>query len=323
MSLEQTLERLALTVSPATLDDAQRVFDLEATVDMHDYGDVDFTVDEMRDELEAADLTNDTWLVSLASAPDAALVARALLEPRAGVEYRAHVSVHPDWRGRGIGSALALELERSLAGRKPPEDDGWPVFGFIRADAPREARWSEHLGYAWARRFLRMRIELNEPPPEPQWPDGVTVRDFVPGQDERPVHDALEAAFSDHWGHVTRPPEDLVARTQRSDFDPGLWHVAIDDGRIVAPATNSILPDGVGWVSGLGVIPSHRRRGLARAILLHSFGVFWRRGMNAVALGVDAESLTGATRLYESVGMREVLAWDQVRKRVPYSTSTE
>ena len=58
-------------------------------------------------------------------------------------------------------------------------------------------------------------------------------------------------------------------------------------------------------------------------MLLHSFGVFWRRGLKAVALGVDSESLTGATRLYESVGMRVVQQYDQVRKLVRYSTSTE
>jgi mycothiol synthase len=319
VSLQETLDRLALTVTPAVLDDAERVFDLEAAVDTHDFGDVDFTVDDIRDELEASDLAADTWLVSRADAPRGALIARALLEPRGGVEYRGQVAVHPEWRGRGIGSALARELEEGVRRRKPAGNAAeWPLLGFIQADQPGLTRWTERLGYAWSRRFLRMRIELNAPPPEPQWPAGITVRDFVLGQDERPLHDALDAAFTDHWGHVARPPEDLVARTQRSDFDPGLWHVAVEDGQIVATATNSTLPDGVGWVSGLGVIPSHRRRGLARAILLHSFGVFWRRGMTAVALGVDAESLTGATRLYESVGMRTVLAWDQVRKVVPW-----
>ena len=46
-----------------------------------------------------------------------------------------------------------------------------------------------------------------------------------------------------------------------------------------------------------------RQRGIARALLLHTFGELWRRDRRWAALGVDAESLTGATRLYESVGM--------------------
>jgi ribosomal protein S18 acetylase RimI-like enzyme len=64
------------------------------------------------------------------------------------------------------------------------------------------------------------------------------------------------------------------------------------------------------------VVPSHRRRGLARAILLQAFNDFWRRGQRSVALGVDADSLTGATRLYESAGMRVVESHDQVSKQL-------
>jgi mycothiol synthase len=39
--------------------------------------------------------------------------------------------------------------------------------------------------------------------------------------------------------------------------------------------------------------------------LLHqAFGEFYRRGERVVALGVDADNSTGATRLYERAGMR-------------------
>jgi ribosomal protein S18 acetylase RimI-like enzyme len=46
-----------------------------------------------------------------------------------------------------------------------------------------------------------------------------------------------------------------------------------------------------------------RRRGLGLALLQHAFTEFWRRGERTVALGVDAENPTGATRLYERAGM--------------------
>ena len=35
-----------------------------------------------------------------------------------------------------------------------------------------------------------------------------------------------------------------------------------------------------------------------------AFAEFWRRGERRVGLGVDAESPTGATRVYERAGMR-------------------
>ncbi len=46
--------------------------------------------------------------------------------------------------------------------------------------------------------------------------------------------------------------------------------------------------------------------GLGKNLLLAAFGEFHRRGRRGAALDVDAHSLTGATRLYESVGMAEV-----------------
>lgn len=61
-----------------------------------------------------------------------------------------------------------------------------------------------------------------------------------------------------------------------------------------------------GWISELGVLPEHRRRGLAAALLTHAFAELARRGRVRARLGVDAESTTGAVRLYERVGMSVV-----------------
>jgi mycothiol synthase len=57
-------------------------------------------------------------------------------------------------------------------------------------------------------------------------------------------------------------------------------------------------------VNILGVRRPWRRRGVALALLQHSFREFYSRGRYKVGLGVDAQSLTGATRLYEKAGMR-------------------
>jgi mycothiol synthase len=51
------------------------------------------------------------------------------------------------------------------------------------------------------------------------------------------------------------------------------------------------------------VLRSHRRRGIGMALLHHAFGEYYRRGYKGVTLGVDAENLTGALRLYKKVGM--------------------
>ena len=46
------------------------------------------------------------------------------------------------------------------------------------------------------------------------------------------------------------------------------------------------------------------------ALLLNSFQEFYRRGKQRVGLGVDASSLTNATRLYENAGMHISLQYD-------------
>ena len=321
LSAPSELDALHLGVRRAAVDDAPVLFDLISAIDRHDFGDVDMTVEEVRDDLAGYDLANDSWLVFRPEADGEPLVAFAAVEPRADEEFRGHVSVHPEWRGRGIGSVLARQIEQSVRERLTPAGDAIPILGFVKGDSTPEREWVERLGYVWSRRFWRMRIDLESAPPEPEWPAGITVRDFVPGQDDRAMYDAQEAAFADHWGHVARPYDEFLKRLDRSDFDASLWHLALDGNTVVGTASNSTLPDDVGWVSGLGTIPGYRRRGIARALLLHSFGVFWRRGMPSVALGVDADSLTGATGLYESVGMQVVQQYDQFRKLIAYSST--
>ncbi len=70
-----------------------------------------------------------------------------------------------------------------------------------------------------------------------------------------------------------------------------------------------------GWVETLGVRPAWRRRGIGQALLRSAFLAFFERGERTVALQVDAESPTGATRLYERAGMRvlyEVVVWEKM-----------
>ena len=91
-----------------------------------------------------------------------------------------------------------------------------------------------------------------------------------------------------------------------SRYDPSLWTIAWADDEI---AGGTICEAGVydmGWVRSLSVRRPWRRQGLGMALLLNAFRDFHRRGERRVGLGVDAESPTGATRLYERAGMHVV-----------------
>jgi ribosomal protein S18 acetylase RimI-like enzyme len=62
-------------------------------------------------------------------------------------------------------------------------------------------------------------------------------------------------------------------------------------------------PDG-SYVEYLGVLPSARGRGVARSLLATVIADAAARGRNRVGLEVDADSPTGADRLYVSMGWR-------------------
>jgi len=90
--------------------------------------------------------------------------------------------------------------------------------------------------------------------------------------------------------------------TEHEVFDPSLWFLAWD-GQEIAGAILCKLVVGQGWVDVVGVRRPWRGRGLGLALLRHAFGEYQRRAIKRVALSVDAESVTGAPRLYSRAGM--------------------
>jgi ribosomal protein S18 acetylase RimI-like enzyme len=168
-------------------------------------------------------------------------------------------------------------------------------------------RLFEDRGMRVIRHFYRMRIELDTEPAEPSWADGITVRPATPDDAER-VYEAHQESFEDHWEHTRIPFEEWEHWLMREGYDASLWYLAEENAEIAGLALNREQDGerGVGWVSVLGVRKPWRRRGLGRALLLHTFHEFRRRGFYAAALGVDADSLTGANKLYEDAGMRVI-----------------
>ena len=158
-----------------------------------------------------------------------------------------------------------------------------------------------------------MAIEIDSQPPGPEWPEGVTVRNFLPGQDERAVYETVAEAFQDHWGYLQPTFESWQREWFKDRFDPSLWWLAFDGEELAGTALCTYLID-MGWVRSLAVRRPWRGRGLGTALLHAAFADFYRRGKRKVGLGVDSQNLTGATRLYERAGMRVVRQFDQYRK---------
>ena len=73
------------------------------------------------------------------------------------------------------------------------------------------------------------------------------------------------------------------------------------DGKMIAFAIGVIEEDGVGHITTIGVSPEHRRRGMAKIMLLSIEQGFAVRGATTVRLEVRTDNV-GARQLYEQIG---------------------
>lgn len=202
----------------------------------------------------------------------------------------------------GAADVLLDEAER-LAREQGAE----AVRGFVQGDEPILRDVLEQNGWKPIRYQFQMRIDLDDEVPEPVWPGGLTPRNPREGEHER-VYEANQEAFADHWDfHRISFGEWLSFAVNDHSYEPSLWWLVDDGDELAAFALNSWHSSGdpqFGWIGNLGVRRPWRRRGLATALLRHSFRDFRERGATRVGLGVDGENTTGAVRLYESVGMQ-------------------
>ncbi len=223
--------------------------------------------------------------------------------------------LNPDWRRKGIGTAMLQHAEarmRQIAAIHP--ENGEKFFQVW-------ANGSEHglqallasQGYRPARYFCEMTRDINEPLPEAPMPPGLEVRPVTEAH-YRPIFEAANEAFRDHWGFVERTfEEEFPHWIENPDFNPSLWKVAWDGDQIAGMVQNFINAGENaeynrkrGYTEGISTRRPWRKLGLARSLLVQSIAMFKEMGMSETALGVDAENLSGALKLYQSVGYKEV-----------------
>jgi mycothiol synthase len=227
-------------------------------------------------------------------------------------EYRSGGAVDPAWRRRGIGSALLRDSEARAAALDATQPSERPVvLGMFSDDRNVGASAiARAAGYGPVRWFFDMeRPGLDRDLPDvPPLPDGIEVRPVAEDQ-LMTIWRADVEAFHDHWGGGDDSEEAFARYRDAPDFDPSLWLVAWESDEVVAavintiyPAENAVLDRPRGWLDSVFTRRAWRRRGIAGALIARSLHVLADRGMQAAALGVDADNPTGALRLYESFG---------------------
>ncbi|MGC9356650.1 MAG: GNAT family N-acetyltransferase [Anaerolineae bacterium] len=302
------------TFRPATMADVEAATALFNACSLDLVGKEQFEAQELKSEWESPTLVleRDTRVVLT---PKGQIIGYVEVWDNAPhVRLYAWSRVHPDYREQSIGEVL-LEWAEGRARESIAEAPKGTRVSLLHETLVQDEvsqALLESRGFERVRYFFRMVIEMEEAPPAPRLPAEVSIRTFDRQKELPAVIKAVQEAFRDHWGFVERSEEESLKQWSHwidndPDFDASLWFLAEDDGQIAGMCLchSKVVEDPeMGWVNTLGVLRPWRRQGLGLAMLHHAFGEFYRRGKRKVGLGVDASSLTGATRLYEKAGMQ-------------------
>ena len=212
----------------ATDADAGAVAELARAVEDAVLGVSVITEGDIRDWWRVTEPGENVWLIH----GGGRLLGAATLWPR-GEAPNVWGDVHPAALGRGLGTAL-LELAEGRAS----ELGAAAVRNDVFAQDEIAVTLLKGRGYRPVRRYYEMRIMLgDEAPPEPEWPEGLTVAPFRDG-DGPEFHRVLTEAFRDEWGSTPMEYEEWRrARIEADDVELAIWSLVRDGDEVLCIIT--------------------------------------------------------------------------------------
>jgi mycothiol synthase len=285
-----------LTARALAQADARAVFEVMAAAELLDVGEV---------VIEEADIIGDWQRPSF----DVGAQTIGVFDGDHLVGYgelswadRCDAAVHPAYRGRGLGTALArwIQATARAAGSRivgMPVPSGSPGEVLLRSLGYQQ-RWS-----SWVLQLPEGREIVSQPLPQ-----GYSLRIATSEQDRVAAWQVVEDAFLEWSDRERTSYADWAAMlVDRPGFEPWNLRLAIDPDGAVVGVSVVLLADECGYVDKLATRKDQRNRGLARALLADSFAAARAHGATRSELSTD--SRTGALSLYEKVGMVVTSTW--------------
>jgi mycothiol synthase len=232
--------------------------------------------------------------------------------------------VHPSYRGRGLGGELLDWAEKTAV---PLHDDRFPgrplslSSGCLSSNAGAVAL-HEQRGYQPVRWFHSMVRDLSAAIPQAVIPAGVQVTGYTPDMADH-ARLVRNEAFRDHWDSTETSAEAWAHFLATSAFRPAYSFLAYAGSEplgMVISCEHDAYQARTGrrelYIALVGTRAAGRKRGIATALLITAMSAARAAGYDQASLGVDADSLTDAVRLYENVGFTVALTWTVYRKRL-------
>jgi GNAT superfamily N-acetyltransferase len=216
----------------------------------------------------------------------------------------------PEWRGKGIGSALLRwSQERIQALIREDGHEGSVTFATNVSSTEKEAdRLIQQAGYTAVKRLSDMMLSPLKIYPIKSLPVEVNLQDLQPTHYHE-IYRAWKDAFAATWTTTVESEEDyqgfLDDNINVPSFDPSLCRVAWVQNQVVGFVFARIRV-GVGLILEVAVRKTWQRKGIARVLMMQVLNELHAREVPQVRLFTDAGDEHGARSLYEQLGFREV-----------------
>ncbi|MFI6179592.1 GNAT family N-acetyltransferase [Nonomuraea sp. NPDC051191] len=307
------------TFSRPRVDDAADIHELVASYDTEVIGSPDMTLDDVADELvePGFDLDRDGWLAR----DETGLLTGWAWACRVGDSDLVNIEVITRAGLTGLREELwrtVTDRARELGGERG--HDGVTIdIGIYRDDQDKQS-YAKEQGFEPGTSFHRMRVDHAAPVEPPVPLPGLTLHTGESEETRRAAHQVHQLGFAEHFGFVPVDYDHWYERRQaQSVTDWSQLTLARIDGQpagVLIGSNQFVSDEDCGYVATLAVHPGFRGRGLGRFLLRHAFAADAARGRKGTILHVDSNNTTPALGLYESAGMRRVLAIDVWRRRL-------
>lgn len=216
----------------------------------------------------------DRWVVD-APTGQPSLAASALIRVAPGASIAdANILVHPNWRQRGIGSALLTRVIERAHQLKAVA-----IQVYVNGKLAAAKGFVQKHGFSLLGAYTELRLIEGTRLPPVIWPYGYTVRTYAEVQNLTILTEAMNLSYIPLWGHQEVSEKEMASWLP--DFNQqGLFLVFSEKGRVVGISRVELSAERTqkngkptGYIDAPGVVPQHRRLDLYRALVLS--GIRW------------------------------------------------